>query len=140
MRSLLNTLMVEKTDNLFIQLFRYFMVSGLSLVVDFATLLFFTEFLGLYYLVSATLSYSLGLVLNYFISVAWVFNTRKISNRSAEFAIFAIIGILGLGINVGILWIWTSLLGLYYLAGRVVSAGIGYVWKYVARRIILFRR
>jgi len=139
MRALLHTLMIQKTDRVLIQLFRYFISSGLSLVFDFFTLYLFTDVLHVYYLISAVMSYSIGMVINYYISVHWVFKTRAYA-QSREFLIFVVIGILGLGINVGILWVWTSLLGLYYLAGRVVSAGIGYAWKYAARRIILFRR
>jgi len=138
LRSLANKFIVEKTDHIFIQLFRYFFVSGFSLIVDFSTLFIFTSIIGIHYLISTVLSYSIGLFVNYMISVAWVFHTRRIQNPRAEFFIFAIIGILGLGLNVLIMWVWTGLLGFFYLAGRIVSAAIGYVWKYFARRFILF--
>lgn len=139
-REISNKLMVEKTDNVVIQLFRYFIVSGLSLVIDFCTLYVFTDLMRIQYLVSGILSYSLGLVINYFISVNWVFNSRNYEDRRKEFLIFAGIGILGLGVNILVLWVCTGLLGLYYLASRVISAAIGYAWKYVARRAILFRK
>lgn len=130
--------MLAKTDNILVQLFRYFVVSGLSLVIDFCTLFAFTDLLHIHYLVSSVLSYSIGLVINYYISVNWVFGTRKYADRRKEFTIFVVIGIAGLGINTLVMFVCTGLFSLYYLTARVISAAIGYTWKYVARRLILF--
>lgn len=134
MRNLINKLMKEKTDNILIQIFRYFIVSGLSLAVDFCTLFILTNFFGFHYLLSGVLSYSIGLVINYFISVAWVFKSRTYEDRRKEFIIFILIGVIGLGVNAFILWLCTDIAGLYYMVSRIISAGIGYAWKYVARR------
>ena len=131
--------MLGKTDHVLVQLFRYFVVSGFSLVIDFCTLFLFTDVLRIHYLISSVLSYSIGLLINYYISVNWVFNSRTYANRRKEFTIFVAIGIAGLGINTLVMWVCTGLFSLYYLAARVISAAIGYTWKYVARRLILFR-
>lgn len=135
----LDKLMLGKTDHVLVQLFRYFVVSGFSLVIDFCTLFLFTDVLRIHYLISSVLSYSIGLLINYYISVNWVFNSRTYANRRKEFTIFVAIGIAGLGINTLVMWVCTGLFSLYYLAARVISAAIGYTWKYVARRLILFR-
>ena len=132
--------MLRRTDNVLVQLFRYFAVSGLSLVLDFATLYLFTDVLGIHYMVSGVMSYSIGLVVNYAISVGWVFGSRKYEDRRKEFAIFALIGVAGMGVNSFVLWLCTGLLGMHYLVARVISAAIGYAWKFVARRAILFAR
>ncbi len=136
----LDRLMLGKTDNVLVQLFRYFVVSGFSLVIDFCTLFLFTDVFKIHYLASSVLSYSIGLVINYYVSVNWVFGTRKYADRRKEFTIFVAIGIAGLGINTLVMWVCTGLLSLYYLAARVISAAIGYTWKYVARRLVLFRK
>ncbi len=138
-KKILDKLMLGKTDNVIVQLFRYFVVSGLSLVIDFCTLFLFTDLLRIHYLASSVLSYSIGLLINYYISVNWVFASRTYGDRRKEFTIFAAIGIAGLGINTLVMWVCTGLFSLYYLAARVISAAIGYTWKYVARRLILFR-
>ncbi len=136
----LDKLMLGKTDNVLVQLFRYFVVSGFSLVMDFCTLFLLTEVFKIHYLASSVLSYSIGLVINYYISVNWVFGTRKYADRRKEFTIFVAIGLAGLGINTLVMWVCTGLLSLYYLVARVISAAIGYTWKYVARRLVLFRK
>ena len=89
-------------------------------------------------MVSAPIAYTGGLLLNYFASAHWVFSKRKMRSQAAEFAVFVIIGLVGMGINEAILWAWVELLGLYFLTGRAVSAVVGYIWKFFARKAILF--
>lgn len=136
---LLSTLIRKRPERTFVQIFRYFIVSVASLVIDFAVLAGLTELLGIHYLISAAISYTAGLVFNYLISVMWVFHTRRVDNRSLEFGIFALIGIIGLGVNQVTIWFLVDIVGLYYLISRAISAAIGYTWKYVARKLILFR-
>ncbi len=53
------------SDNLLIQFVRYFFVGGFAFIVDFGLLYILTEYAGLHYLLSATLSFIAGLVVNY---------------------------------------------------------------------------
>lgn len=133
------SLIKGKTTSTWIQVFRYLVVSGLSLIVDFTVLATLTEVFGLHYLASAAISYSVGLVVNYVLSVLWVFHSSKMDSRPMEFIVFTMIGVSGLGLNELILWSFSTFLGIHYLLSRGVSAVIGYAWKYIARRIFLFR-
>ena len=69
---LIDVLFVAPTDNWFIQFFRYFFVGGFAFVVDYGLLVLLTEVFGLHYLVSATISFIAGLVVNYLLSTSWV--------------------------------------------------------------------
>ena len=83
------------SDNLLIQFVRYFFVGGFAFIIDFGLLYILTEYAGLHYLLSATLSFIAGLVVNYIISCIWVFNNSKFRNRIVEFLFFAAIGVVG---------------------------------------------
>ena len=52
-------LLRRKTDNLFVQFFRYFGVSGICLFVDTGTLFVLTEYAGIHYQISTFVGYSL---------------------------------------------------------------------------------
>lgn len=131
---------LPKTDNLFIQFFRYFGVSGICLLVDTGTLFLLTKYAGIHYLVSTFIGYSLGMILNYILSVTWVFKTKRLVNKPMEFGIFVAIGLTGMALNQGLMWLCTDLLGLYFMLSRLISAGIGYTWKFFTRKYILFHR
>jgi putative flippase GtrA len=133
-------LVLRKTDNLIVQFFRYFGVSGICLLVDAGALFVLTEYAGINYLISTFIGYSLGLILNYILSVTWVFNTKRLTNKPIEFGIFVIIGLIGMAINQGVMWLATDLIGLYFMLSRLISAVIGHTWKFFARKYILFHR
>ena len=92
-------LVLRKTDNIFVQFFRYFGVSAICLLVDTGTLFVLTEYAGIHYLISTFIGYSLRLILNYISSVTWVFKTKRLANKPMEFGIFVVIGLIGLAIN-----------------------------------------
>ncbi|MDA3939481.1 MAG: GtrA family protein [Spirochaetia bacterium] len=138
-KDVLHSLFVSRNSYKLVEFLRYFLVSVVSLGTDFLLLYLLTSLAGLHYLVSAVVSYFAGMFVNYFLSTYWVFTKRKISNRAAEFTVFAIIGIVGLGVNELLMWLLTEVVLLHYLISRIFSAGIGYVWKYIVRKYFLFR-
>ncbi len=131
------------TDNIFIQLFRYAFVGGAAFVVDYGTLWVCTEYLGIHYQFSAALGFVFGLIVNYLISIKWVFTTNAASRsssltfRSFEFIGYAIIGLIGLGLNAAILWICTERLGVYYMGSKLISTALVFFWNFIARRIFM---
>ncbi len=132
-------LFVKKSSHSFIEFFRYFFVAVSALATDFMVLFVLTHFFHVHYLVSAVVSYLSGMVVNYFLSIVWVFRTRRFNDRRKELFIFFTIGIIGLGVNEFLMWLFTDVLLLYYMISRIISAGVGYVWKYIARKLILFK-
>jgi putative flippase GtrA len=132
-------LLKDQTNKTRIQLLRYLFVGGAAFIVDFLSLYILTDFFGIYYLISAAIAFSLGLLVNYFLSVSWVFNKRKLKNKNFEFGIFAIIGIVGLGLNEVIIWFFTQELLIYYLLSKIFAAVIILFWNFFARKYVLFR-
>lgn len=139
MRNWFRKLFTEETDNTFIQLFRYGFVGGAAFLVDYGFLFLLTEVFGIHYLLSATISFILGLITNYLLSVVWVFNNRKLANRWAEFGVFAIIGVIGLGLNALIMYLCTDKIGIHYMLSKIISTVIVFFWNFFARKIILFK-
>ena len=87
---------------------------------------------------SAAAGFLVGLTLNYSLSVRWVFSQRKIANKAGEFALFAVIGIAGLGLNELIMWVLTDLMSVYYLGSKIVTTGVVYLWNFFARKLLVF--
>jgi putative flippase GtrA len=132
--------LVNPTDNAFIQFFRYAIVGGVAFLVNLAALWFFTEELGMHYLLSGALGFVLGLITNYMLSTVWVFSQHRIANKGAEFGIFLIIGVIGLGFNEIFLWFFTDIAHIHYLISQIITAALVLIWNFVARRKLLFSR
>jgi len=139
MRRIINYLFVEPTNKLFLQLFRYGFVGGIAFVVDYGTLYIFTEYAGFHYLISAAIAFVLGLVVNYLLSISWVFNQSKAKqNRLSEFLFFAIIGVVGLGLNEIIIYIGADIINLHYMLSKLISTAIVFFFNFFARKFLVF--
>jgi len=91
----------------------------------------------MYYLVSATLSFLLSLYVNYIMSVGWVFHQTKYT-KSVQIITFLAIGVIGLVLNLVIIWLLTSHFGVYYLLSKLVAIVIVFFWSFLGRKY-LFR-
>lgn len=138
-KNLYNKLLVDKTDNFVIQLIRYTFVGGFAFVVDFGLLWVLTEWAGLHYVLSATCSFAAGLLVNYFISTMWVFES-KMKSKTMEFAAFALIGVVGLGLNDLFIWAFTELMHVHYMLSKLVTAVLVYLWNFLARKYFVFTK
>ena len=135
---MINKLFNEPPRDTLIQLFRYFFVGGTALVVDFGLLWGLTEWCRLYYLLAATISFIAGLMVNYALSIWWVFREHSLRSRIVEFAAFAIIGLIGLGLNELIIWLATERLRSHYILSKIISATVVFFWNFLARKYLLF--
>ena len=141
-----------KTDNTFIQFFRYVFVGGGATVVQYLILILLKELCGMNANLANAFGFVGGLVTNYIISTYWVFDKKAINNKAAEFTAFALIGVVGLGINQGLIWIFDKPLanrqifgGLipsdkYYLVGQVLATGVAFFWNFFARKYLLYNK
>jgi putative flippase GtrA len=139
MNKRLKDILINKSDNLVVQLLRYTFVGGLAFIVDFGLLFILTEFAGLYYLASATCSFIAGLLVNYYISTIWVFGSSPYK-KGMEFLLFAIIGITGLGLNDVLIWVFTEKAGIYYMLSKLLTAVLVYLWNFLGRRYLIFNK
>lgn len=129
----------KNTLNIFHQFFKYIIVGAMAFITDFIVLFILTDFFGFYYIFSASIAFIIGLMVNYYLSINWVFNKRNLSNKWIEFQIFAIIGIIGLFLNAFLIWILTDCIGFYYLYSKIITAILILFWNFTARKIILFK-
>jgi len=148
---MLKKILIKKTDNLFIQFFRYFFVGGFAFIIDFGILytLTFFDFFKKYYLFAATISFICGLITNYIISIIWVFNKSNYKNKLFEFIIFGIIGVVGLFLNSFFIWIFTEYLFAILIKinniqhriilSKILSTFFVFNWNFFARKFLIFK-
>ncbi len=121
------------------ELIRSIATSMISFSVDFGILALLTEVFRVYYLVSAAIAFGVGVTMSYLLSVFWVFASRRIPSKAAEYGLFVLIGVIGLGLNEALLWLFTEELSIYYLLSKLIAAILVFFWNFGARKYILFR-
>lgn len=118
--------------------FAKFAVVGLaSLAVDYALLVFMVEACHIDFLVSTTVSFIASVVVNYALSMRYVFEHREDISRKREFTIFAILSAIGLGLNDLYMFVGVGLLNIGYQAMKLISTFLVTWYNFFSRRKFL---
>lgn len=133
----LNRLFREKTTNIFIQFFRYIFVGGFAF---WRRIYFVVMRKRMNYMIAAAIAFVVGLAVNYALSIWFVFSeSSKVKNKVKEFVVYGIIGLIGLLITEGIMYLFTDVFGLYFLISKIIAAAIVLVWNFAARKVVLYK-
>lgn len=119
------------------QFMKFGVVGVAAFVIDYGLLVALTELIGLNYLLSATISYVIATVFNYFASMRWVFTHREGASRLREFVIFVLGSFVGLAINDLCMWVGVELLGIHYIVCKLFATAVVAIWNFMTRKLLL---
>ena len=151
---------IEKNRKLLEEIFRFLLVGGLATLVDFLIYELFRFVIlkgiedSLNLIIATTLGFIVGNIVNYFLSIAFVFKGAKEDKKTqtiGAFLVFTLIGVVGLGIKVGVqtggnylmglmfnpkeaFWIWFLDTFIYCFATLIVL-----IWNYIGRKLFIFK-
>ena len=102
-------------------------------MIDWGLLFICTEWLHIYYLYSSAISFTVSVLVNYFLCVVYVFsNSRKQTGKQA--ILFIGSSIVGLGLNQICMKIFVEYFFIYYMLAKIFSTGIVMIWNYWMKR------
>ena len=137
--NILKKILYTPSSNVFIQLFRNFFVCIAAFVVDFTLQYVLVDICGMYYLIAQAISHVTGGLVNYLMSIIWVFDKKPQKRVYMHFIYFSIIGAVGLGINTLILWLFTSVFGWYHMYSKIIATIVVFLFNFYARKYLLFK-
>jgi putative flippase GtrA len=117
---------------------RYFLVGGTAAAVDIGLFVLFAKHFGLPYLRVATASFVIATLVNYFLSVRFVFVSGQRFRRRWEVALVFAVSAMGLALNAAILWLAVEFGHLDLLVAKVAATGVVFFWNFFARRVFVF--
>ncbi len=122
------------------QIIKFGIVGGLCFVIDYGLMIFLTEVMSINYLISSGISFSVSVIVNYILSLKYVFETDKNKNKVKECLIFIGLSIIGLGINQVIMWLCVDKLNIFYMIAKIAATIIVMVYNFVTRKLILEKK
>ncbi len=122
----------------FQQFLKYCIGGGLAFITDAGLLFVFTEYGHLWYLFSATLSFSIAAVVNYSFQYFVTFKDTR-GEIKKQFAMFLFIAVVGLALNNSLLYIQVEWLGFWYMLAKAVAAVIVLIWNFLMNKHITFK-
>lgn len=112
---------------------RFILVGGGSFLLDYGLLYVFTEFAGIPYLYSSALSFSVSVIINYWLCVVYVFSGARHQTMTRAILFFAS-SLVGLGINQACMWFFVEQISLHYMVAKIAATAIVTIWNYFAKR------
>lgn len=127
----------DKTKKLFLQMFKFLLVGGLAFVIDYVTLIICKEVFNIPVLISAAIAFTVSVVVNYILSVKWVFDVDKSKSEKKNFIIFIVFSVIGLGLTELIMWLGVDIIKINYLIVKIIATAIVMVFNFVTRKLFL---
>ena len=124
------------------QFLRYFVTGGLAFIVDFGAFALALYYFDIHYLVANLIGLMAGNVVNYLLTVGWVFSTEKRKMEKhvvLEVVVFVTISLVGMGLNEFLMYVFVGLLSIQEMVSKVGAAIIVLVYNFLARKFILFK-
>ena len=120
------------------KLIRYFFVGGAAASVDLVFFIVFHNGLGFHYLVVGVVGFVLATLVNYVLSVRWVFQSGARFERNAEVFMVYVVSTIGLVIHASVLAALVELAGFVPLAGKLGALAAAFFWNFGARNYYVF--
>ena len=98
-----------------------------------------TETVGIGYLISSGVSFSVSVIVNYILSLKYVFETSRDNNKIVEFSVFIILSVIGLFINQILMWVCVDGFHIFYMISKIGVTAVVMVYNFVTRKLILER-
>lgn len=139
--------------NLLNQIIKFGIVGLFCFLIDFGITTGFTNLLGIHYLISKFLGFVVSAVVNYLLSIKFVFTQKKEMDKKKEFTVFLILSSFGLLINEIVMYLCID--GIYARSGQlqelvshanmvalssILATGIVMVYNFISGKLFLERK
>ena len=127
----------------FIRFIKFGIVGGSGIIVNMAMLWFFTEIVGLYYLLSSVLAIFLSIMNNFIWNDIWTWRDRRkpgVQAHVVRFLKFCVVSsIAAYGGDLSILWMLTHFFHFYYLIVNLFSIAVGTALNFTLNHFWTFK-
>ncbi|MDP2919248.1 MAG: glycosyltransferase family 2 protein [Dehalococcoidia bacterium] len=121
---------------------KFCLVGGSGVLVNVGLLWVLTEYAGLFYLFSSAIAIETSVLSNYIFNDFLTFRDRHSRGQKDFFKRmlkFNAVSLVGVGLNLAILWLLTSFAGLHYIISNLFGIAAATFWNYLANVLWTWR-
>lgn len=119
------------------QVVKFASVGTVCFAVDYFGLIFLTEWGVMKYITASALSYTISVVLNYILSMKFVFRAKEELSKAGQFIIFVLLSVIGLGLTQLTMVILVEQFHIFYAIAKVLASMIVTTYNFVSKKIFL---
>ncbi len=135
------------------QILKFGVVGLFCFFIDFGLTTGLANFFGVHYLVSKFIGFVVSAIVNYLLSIKFVFTQKKEMDKKKEFSVFLILSAIGLVINEIVMFVCID--GIYVHSAimqdkisselmvsisAIIATGIVMVYNFISRKLFLERK
>ena len=118
---------------------RYFLVGGAAALVDWSLFALLALWAGLPWFPCALASFLTATLVNYVLSVRYVFRSGVRFSVPHEVMMVFGVSAAGLVLNQTLMWLWIEWAHWNMMLGKIHATGVVFLWNYGIRRFYIFR-
>lgn len=139
------------------EIVRFGLVGGLATAIDYIVMflvqyiampelypdlmsIFTAEVTGVISVVASGVGFTVSLVVNYLLSVLFVFEEKGKSKSVYGFVMFAVLSGVGLLLHVVGMYLGNNILGINEWLVKLFMTAVVLVWNYLSRKLLLFKK
>lgn len=135
------------------QIIKFGIVGFFCFLIDFGITTGLTNFFEVHYLISKFLGFVISALINYILSLKFVFTQKKEMDKKKEFTIFLILSAIGLLINEVIMYLCIDMIyvnnpfllskisdELMVSISAIIATGVVMVYNFISRKLFLERK
>ena len=128
---------MEKLKELVLQFCKFGMVGTFCFCIDYGLMIFLTESHMMTYYASSAVSFIASVVVNYDLSMRFVFVSKEGMSKIQEIMIFITLSMVGLLLNQMIMFLAVELLGMFYAVAKVFATLMVTAYNFISRKKFL---
>jgi dolichol-phosphate mannosyltransferase len=125
------------------KVFKFGIVGLTGIVVNMGVLWYLREYVSLDLLLSSFIAIELSILNNFLWNDLWTFRAmgdQKFSLWWQRLAAFNLVSIGGVVINMGILYLLTTIFGVYYLLSNMIGILVAFTWNFMVNRRMTWKK
>jgi len=122
------------------EFFKFGIVGTLGAIINLGVLYILTEFVGVYYILSAVFAFIIAVTSNFFLNKIWTFREKVHDKTARKYVQFFSVAVFALGVNLAILYSLTEFIGLWYMFSELIAKVIVFFINFVGNKIWTFKK
>ena len=127
-----------KLKQISIQFFLYFIVGGLATIVEWGAFYLLSSIFKLHYATATSLAFILSTGANWLVGRLILFRDSK-QNTAKELVKIYMVSIIGLLMNITIMFITIEKIGIQRMNSKIIATGIVFIWNFVIRNLVIYK-
>ncbi len=122
------------------EFFKFAFVGLLGTILNLVVLYSLTEFLQIYYLLSAIVAFVVSATHNFILNKIWTFKENMKDRITSKYLKFFSVSVVALLVNLFFLRVFTESLGIYYMVSQVLAIGMALIINFLGNKMWTFKK